>query len=140
MGVVVAVDVEDGQDVHVHLVQQAGHLGVASVGGQGLGKIKIGSSIREEGRPIKFSAEMFSMTVGVCSIWGLSPNNHQASTTQMWTVLKQGSSSTPNAVGRPSNNLLHMYLIAAATLCFFYYFIGIGSWQIHVHLFVDLTV
>ena len=122
MGVVVAVDVEDGQNVHVHLVQQAGHLGVASVGGQGLGKIKIGSSIREEGRPIKFSAEMFSMTVGVCSIWGLSPNNHQASTTQMWTVLKQGSSSTPNAVGRLSNNLLHMYLMRLQFCAFLFFY------------------
>ena len=48
MGVVVAVDVEDGQDVHVHLVQQAGHLGVTSVGGQGLGKIKIVLGWRED--------------------------------------------------------------------------------------------
>lgn len=36
MGVVVAVDVEDGQNVDVHLVEQAGHLSVAAVGVQSL--------------------------------------------------------------------------------------------------------
>lgn len=36
VGVVVAIDVEDGQNVDVHLVEQAGHLSVAAVGVQSL--------------------------------------------------------------------------------------------------------
>lgn len=39
VGVHVAVDVEDGQNVDVHLVQQAGHLCIAAVGGHSLRKI-----------------------------------------------------------------------------------------------------
>lgn len=40
VGVIVAVNVEDGQNVDVHLVEQAGHLRVTAIGGQGLGKLK----------------------------------------------------------------------------------------------------
>lgn len=36
MGVVIAVDVEDRQNVDIHLVEQAGHLRVAAIGGQSL--------------------------------------------------------------------------------------------------------
>ena len=35
-GVIIAVNVEDRQDVNIHLVQQAGHLRVASIGGHSL--------------------------------------------------------------------------------------------------------
>lgn len=46
MGEVVAVDVEDGEDKDVHLVEQAGHLRVAAVGGQSLGGGQIGAVTR----------------------------------------------------------------------------------------------
>lgn len=36
VGVVVAINVEDGQNVDIHLVEQAGHLRVAAIGGQSL--------------------------------------------------------------------------------------------------------
>lgn len=36
MGVLIAIDVEDRQDVNVHLVEQAGHLSVAAKGRQSL--------------------------------------------------------------------------------------------------------
>lgn len=39
VGVVVAIDVEDGQDKDIHLVEQAGHLRITAVGGQSLRKI-----------------------------------------------------------------------------------------------------
>lgn len=38
MAVVVAVNVEDRQDIDIHLVEQAGHLGVTAIGGQSLRK------------------------------------------------------------------------------------------------------
>ena len=38
VGEVVAINVEDGQNVDIHLVEQAGHLRVSSVGGQSLRK------------------------------------------------------------------------------------------------------
>lgn len=36
VGVVVAIDVEDRQNVDIHLVEQAGHLRVAAISGQSL--------------------------------------------------------------------------------------------------------
>lgn len=39
VGVVIAINVEDRQNKDVHLVEQAGHLGVAAVGGQSLRRI-----------------------------------------------------------------------------------------------------
>ena len=41
MSVVVAINVEDGQNKDIHLVEQAGHLRVAAIGGQSLRKIKV---------------------------------------------------------------------------------------------------
>lgn len=38
VGEVVAINVEDGQNVDIHLVEQAGHLRVSAVGGQSLRK------------------------------------------------------------------------------------------------------
>lgn len=39
MGVVVAINVEEGQNKDIHLVEQAGHLRVTAIGGQSLRKI-----------------------------------------------------------------------------------------------------
>lgn len=39
VGVVVAINVEDGQNKDIHLVEQAGHLRVTAIGGQSLRKI-----------------------------------------------------------------------------------------------------
>lgn len=38
VGVVVAIDVEDRQNIDIHLVEQAGHLRVTAIGGQSLRK------------------------------------------------------------------------------------------------------
>jgi len=39
VGVVVAINVQDGQDKDIHLVEQAGHLRITAIGGQSLRKI-----------------------------------------------------------------------------------------------------
>ncbi len=39
VGVAVAIDVKDRQNVEIHVVEQAGHLNVTAIGGQSLGEI-----------------------------------------------------------------------------------------------------
>lgn len=39
VGVVVAINVKDGQNKDIHLVEQAGHLRITAIGGQGLRNI-----------------------------------------------------------------------------------------------------
>lgn len=52
VGVLVAVDVEDRQNVNVHLVEQAGHLSVAAIGRQSLRTKVETSAMGEEAAPL----------------------------------------------------------------------------------------
>lgn len=49
MGVVIAINVEDGQNKDVHLIEKAGHLRIAAIGGQ---------SLKKNGK-LSFSAVMY---------------------------------------------------------------------------------
>lgn len=51
VGVLVAIDVEDGQNVEIHLGEQAGHLRVAAEGVQSLRR-KVGKGIIDSHKPV----------------------------------------------------------------------------------------